>query len=211
MNGNVIDGTEIEERVSSRAAAQPRSAESARGHAASAGKVAEPDEVVGRGDEEEVPLDAIAAAMPQLAQAADRLHPAEDLFDPFADALTHGVAGWRVVRRSIALWGFCATCGVIPSCRVVATQSYVSYNLSAPTVRVAGRQGREQARAPPRARRSRWRAARRRRRPGRAGCPSALRRDTRASLRSRASSSPDGCRGRSSTGGSRSSGARRGN
>lgn len=44
-------------------------------------QVPEPDQIVGGRDEEDVPLDPIAAAMAQLAQPAHRLHSAYDLFD----------------------------------------------------------------------------------------------------------------------------------
>src|SRR5271165_2500134 len=49
-------------------------------------------------------LHPLAAAIACLAQAADSLHPAEGLFDLFADRLTDGVAGMpdgaRVERRA---------------------------------------------------------------------------------------------------------------
>lgn len=61
-------------------------------------QVPKPDQVVGGGDEEEVPLDPLTTAVPQLAQAADGLHPGEDLFDALPHMLTHGIA--RMSRRS---------------------------------------------------------------------------------------------------------------
>src|SRR5450759_3784594 len=45
-------------------------------------------QVVSGGREDEDPVDAFGAAMAQFAQQADRLQPAEDLFDPFALLLT---------------------------------------------------------------------------------------------------------------------------
>ena len=89
-------------------------------------QVAEPDQVVGGGDEEELPLDPVAATVPQLAEAADGLHPPEDFFHALAHALTHDYPGCRVVRPSIALRCFCATCGVMPSCRASFTQPRLS-------------------------------------------------------------------------------------
>src|SRR4051812_15982715 len=50
------------------------------------------DQVVGRGGEGHLPIDELASTMPQLSQPADRLHPAEDLFDEFPTLLTGRVA-----------------------------------------------------------------------------------------------------------------------
>ena len=41
------------------------------------------DQVICRGGEEKLPIDPRAAAMVELAQIPDGLHPAEDFFDPF--------------------------------------------------------------------------------------------------------------------------------
>src|SRR5512138_1619531 len=59
---------------------------------------AHPDQIVGGGGEEEDPVHPVDAPVPQLAQLAHRLHPAEDLFNPFAHPLTHGIP--RVPRRA---------------------------------------------------------------------------------------------------------------
>src|SRR5882672_12385802 len=48
------------------------------------GQISNADQVISCGREDEDPVDAFAAAVPQLAQQADRLQPTEDLFDPFA-------------------------------------------------------------------------------------------------------------------------------
>ena len=66
--------------------------------------------------------------MPGLAQAAGGLDPAEALLDPLAQALAGGIAGWRVVRRSIAERRevFWATCGVTLMLRRSATKSATS-------------------------------------------------------------------------------------
>src|SRR5258708_26521504 len=52
----------------------------------------EPDQVVGRGGEGDDPIHEESAAVPQLAQAADRFHPAKDLLDQFPFSLADGVA-----------------------------------------------------------------------------------------------------------------------
>jgi len=52
-----------------------------------------PDQVVRGGREDEDPIHPSNAAVPQLAEQADRFHPPEHLFDPFADPLTHRVTG----------------------------------------------------------------------------------------------------------------------
>ena len=43
-------------------------------------------QVVGRRGEEKLPVHPTSAAVTELAQAADRLHPAEDFFDPLPRA-----------------------------------------------------------------------------------------------------------------------------
>src|SRR4030095_5786287 len=53
---------------------------------------AQSDPVVGRRGERHDPIHPFAAAVPQLAQAADGLHPAEDLLDQLPFALTDPVA-----------------------------------------------------------------------------------------------------------------------
>lgn len=67
-------------------------------------------------------IDELGATGPQAAQTADRFHPAKHLFDQRAFALADGIAASRVVRPSIALCAFCATCGVISSARTPATK-----------------------------------------------------------------------------------------
>src|SRR5712691_509487 len=56
-------------------------------------------QVVRRRGEEKLPVHAGPATMMEFAETADRLHPAEDFFDPFAHALTDVVA--RVPRRPL--------------------------------------------------------------------------------------------------------------
>ena len=55
------------------------------------------DQVVRRGGEGHDPIDQLSTAVPQLAQAADRFHPAEDLFDELPFLLTDRVP--RLARR----------------------------------------------------------------------------------------------------------------
>ncbi len=63
--------------------------------------------------------------MTSLAQAGDRLEPAEDLFHSFAAPLAEQVARMAsVLRRSIALLTFCATCGVTRCSRNARTDSF---------------------------------------------------------------------------------------
>ena len=50
------------------------------------------DQVVGRRGEGHDPIDELAAAVPQLAQPADGLHPAEDLLDQFPFPLADRIA-----------------------------------------------------------------------------------------------------------------------
>src|SRR5260370_41536940 len=61
------------------------------------GQRAHADQVVRRRGEEKLPVHTGSATMTELAQPADRLHPAEDFFDALAHALTDVVAG--VPRR----------------------------------------------------------------------------------------------------------------
>ena len=56
-------------------------------------QAAQPHDVVGRRREGEDPVDERAAAVAQLAQAADGLHPAEALLDQLPFLLTDRVAG----------------------------------------------------------------------------------------------------------------------
>jgi hypothetical protein len=51
------------------------------------------NEIVRRGSEDEEPLDQFPPAMPGLAQAADRLHRAERLFDPLSLGHANSIAG----------------------------------------------------------------------------------------------------------------------
>ena len=68
-------------------------------------EVADPHQVVGGGSEGEHPTDPVNTSMPGLAQAADGLHPTEDLFHPFALDLTDGVtrmAGGAAVDGAVS-------------------------------------------------------------------------------------------------------------
>src|SRR5712691_9453029 len=57
------------------------------------GQVADADQVIDRQPEDEHPAYPCPAAVAHLAQQADRLEPAEDLFDSLAFPLAHPVAG----------------------------------------------------------------------------------------------------------------------
>src|SRR6266851_3342696 len=61
---------------------------SGRGPSGDLGQISNADHVVSSGREDKDPVDTFGAAMAQFAQQAHRLQPAEDLFDPFAFALT---------------------------------------------------------------------------------------------------------------------------
>ena len=73
--------------------------------------------------------------MPEFAQPAEGLHPAEDLLDQFSLALADGIArvprGPPVDARGCVFW---ATCGVMPMCRVGETKRPMSKSLSPATV-----------------------------------------------------------------------------
>jgi len=88
-------------------------------------KLRDANEILGGGGEHEEPLDQAAAAMAGLAQAADRLHPAETFFDTFAldgaEAIAAMPGGARIDRRAAV--SFCETCGVQPRSRQPATKS----------------------------------------------------------------------------------------
>lgn len=56
-------------------------------------KIAHPHEVIHGRSEGEQPANPLYATEFDFAQQPDRLQPAEDLFNPFALLLTHGVAG----------------------------------------------------------------------------------------------------------------------
>ena len=58
------------------------------------------EQVVGGSHQIGMQLGAVEAAIASTAQAADGLHPAEDLFDPLAYPLAHRVAG---MTRSAAV------------------------------------------------------------------------------------------------------------
>lgn len=87
------------------------------------------DEVVGGNGKGERHADVGEAAEPRLAQPAGSLQPAEDLPDALTLLLAERVAGWRMVRPSIAerrravsvSQAFCATCGVMPNSRNAMT------------------------------------------------------------------------------------------
>ena len=52
-------------------------------------QIPQADQVRGRGGESELPIDEWDAAMPELAQTTDGLHPPKDLFHEFSFPLTH--------------------------------------------------------------------------------------------------------------------------
>jgi len=62
------------------------------------------NEIVGSGGQHEEPFDQATTTMAGLAQAADRLHPPERLFDPLAldcaDAIAGMPGGARINRRA---------------------------------------------------------------------------------------------------------------
>ena len=101
-------------------------------------QIPQPDQVIGGGGEGELPIHQGDAAMPELAQAADGLHPAEDLFHEFSCPLTHVIARMPRpdagasdtrgrVRPAIALpRTFCATWGVTSWTRTSATKRATS-------------------------------------------------------------------------------------
>ena len=71
------------------------------------------DQVIGRGGEGELPIHEGDAAMPELAQAPDGLHPSKDLFHEFPFPLTDVIARMPRGPAIIALQRtFCATWGV---------------------------------------------------------------------------------------------------
>ena len=57
------------------------------------GQVSDAHQVVRREREREHPIDAPRAPVTRLAHQPDRLEPAEDLFDPLAPSLAHGIPG----------------------------------------------------------------------------------------------------------------------
>src|SRR5438552_11869806 len=62
------------------------------------------NQVVGGRGKGDVPIDEVAAAMPQLPQPADGLHPAEDLLDQLTSLLTDRIArvtGCPIVDRTL--------------------------------------------------------------------------------------------------------------
>ena len=91
-------------------------------------QIPQPDQVIGGGGEGELPIHQGDAAMPELAQAADGLHPAEDLFHEFSFPLTHVIARMPrgpTVDRTPART-FCATWGVTSWTRTSATKRATS-------------------------------------------------------------------------------------
>src|SRR3979411_3464500 len=68
----------------------------------------ETDQIVGRHGEGEAPSHTWQAPKSRLPLAGDRLCPAENLFNPLADALADGIAGMArrapVDGRAAALW-----------------------------------------------------------------------------------------------------------
>src|SRR5216683_5037273 len=77
-------------RVAPRSAAGPRWSGASCGGRAESGDA---EQVVGGGHQIGMQLGALETAIASSAQAADGLHPSEDLFDPLADPLTDRVAG----------------------------------------------------------------------------------------------------------------------
>src|SRR5437899_8884388 len=79
------------------------------GRRASRGRLETPHpyQVVGRRREQTLPVHPTSAAVAELAQPADRLHPAEDLFNPFPRALADRVARMacraRIERATVLL------------------------------------------------------------------------------------------------------------
>src|SRR5215210_2009248 len=69
---------------------RPRAARRSRGPRQ---QVPQADQVVGRRGEGHDPIDELSAAVPELPQATDGLHPAEDLLDQLPLLLTDGVTG----------------------------------------------------------------------------------------------------------------------
>ena len=60
---------------------------------------------IGRGGESELPIDEWDAAMPELAQTTDGLHPPKDLFHEFSFPLTHVITrmpGGPTINRTPA-------------------------------------------------------------------------------------------------------------
>ena len=73
------------------------------GHVAS--RFPQADQVIGRGGERERPIDEWDAAMPELAQTTDGLHPPKDLFHEFSFPLTHVITrmpGGPTINRTPA-------------------------------------------------------------------------------------------------------------
>src|SRR4051795_13329778 len=56
-------------------------------------QASESHQVVGGGHQITGEVDALQPAVARLAEATHRLHPAEDLFNPFAHLLTSAIAG----------------------------------------------------------------------------------------------------------------------
>src|SRR6516162_3891838 len=89
------------------------------------------DQVVRRGGEQELPVHAPSATVPELAQSADGLHPTEDFFDAFAGTLTEGIAGMpggpRIERATGFLLGDMHDCHGKPTdtgCGVAAGEPF---------------------------------------------------------------------------------------
>ena len=68
-------------------------------------QIPQADQVIGRGAESELPIDEWDAAMPELAQTTDGLHPPKDLFHEFSFPLTHVITrmpGGPTINRTPA-------------------------------------------------------------------------------------------------------------
>ena len=68
-------------------------------------QIPQADQVIGRGGESELPIDEWDAAMPELAQTTDGLHPPKDLFHEFSFPLTHVITrlpGGPTINRTPA-------------------------------------------------------------------------------------------------------------
>ena len=87
-------------------------------------QVPQPDQVIRRGGEGELPIHEGDAAMPELAQAADGLHPPEDLFHelpfPLTDVIARMPRGPAIDRAPASLLGHVGREG--QAARTVATK-----------------------------------------------------------------------------------------
>ena len=68
-------------------------------------QIPQAEQVIGRGGESELPIDEWDAAMPELAQTTDGLHPPKDLFHEFSFPLTHVITRMGMSRALLKLSG----------------------------------------------------------------------------------------------------------